>query len=198
MSAEQLTEDKAKLTEAQILGTWRSNLDGENNRGARAELKRAGSVNAVLCQAMFFRLLKQLDTVEGVRYHPEAIAVIAGITPFLKRQNKEEDSSEQYAALPPLPEKLGKSIDGDRPVFSQLRFQRLLAARDAEELMSQLRRALVQVGGEADYLHLTSTVLRCYRQWNNPDNYQGVKQWQFAWSSSYYQEVSKYKKDLKS
>lgn len=199
MSTE-MTETPAaaeKPTEMQVLGRWRKYLEIESNRGERAALKRAGSINAVMCQPFYFRLLMQLNALEERTYKPEAVAVIVAVTPFLKRQPSEEDGVAEPRALPSLPTQLGKSGNGDRPVFSELRFQRLMSVREPEELMSQLRRALTQVEGAVDYKHLAEAVLQCFRQWKSPDKYPGSQQWQYRWSSDYYQEISKYQKESK-
>ena len=193
------TEDEATVTPKQqwasILGRWHSWLNQEPQRGARAELKRCGQVGAVLCHPAALRLYSQL------KEHPwhtptEAVGVIAGVAPWLKQPLAENEKTTPASELD-LPKLLGQAVQGDRPRFSELRFKRLLESRDSDELLQQLRRALAQTDGAGNWLHLADAITQCHRQWINPDQSNGSKQWQYRWSHAYYTEVFKYLKEAK-
>lgn len=200
------TEDKTDVTPkhqwGEILGRWRSWLEHDQQRGARAELKRGKQVSAVLCQPAALRLYGQL------REHPwcpdaETVGVIAGVAPWLKRTAEAEEDTRETEGKSPvkepeLPKILGQSSKGERPLFSELRFKRLLESRDSDELMQQLRRALAQTNGSGHWLHLVDTVTQCHRQWAMPEKFTGSQQWQYRWSNMYYTEVFKYLKEVKS
>ena len=192
MTAEQETASTPKQQWASILARWRSWLEQDPQRGARAELKRSAHIGAVLCQPAALRLHSQLQE------HPwgaraEAVGVIAGVAPWLKRLPEDKLPTKELE----LPLILGQSTLGERPRFSELRFKRLLESRDSDELLQQLRRALAQSEGAGDWLHLVDTITRCHRQWANPEKYTGAQQWQYRWSRAYYNQVFKYLKEAK-
>ena len=190
-----IEDDKASTLEQQwasVLGRWRSWLEQDSQRGARAELKRCTQVGSVLCQPAALRLHSQLQE-HPWRPRAEAVGVIAGTAPWLKRLPEDNLSSKE----PELPKILGQSAQGDRPRFSELRFKRLLESRDSDELLQQLRRALAQADGSGHWFHLVDTITQCHRQWANPEQYRGSRQWQYRWSRAYYTEVFKYLKEAK-
>ena len=189
------TEEVKALTKEQqwasILVRWRSWLEQDSQRGARAELKRCAHVGAVLCQPAALRLHSQLqDHPWGAR--AEAVGVIAGVAPWFKRLPEDKAPPKELE----LPMILGQALR-ERPRFSELRFKRLLESRDSDELLQQLRRALAQTEGAGDWLHLVDTVTQCHRQWANPEQYTGAQQWQYRWSRTYYNQVFKYLKEAK-
>ena len=151
---------------ASILARWRSWIEHDSQRGARAELKRCAQVGSVLCQPAALRLHSQLQE-HPWRSHAESVGVIAGIAPWLKRLPENKSSSKESE----LPLILGQPAKGDSPRFSELRFKRLLESRDSDELLQQLRRALAQTDGAGDWLHLADTITQSHRQWENPDQY---------------------------
>ncbi len=177
---------------ASTLGRWRSWIEHDSQRGARAELKRCSKVGSVLCQPAALRLHSQL-LEHPWRPRAESVGVIAGIAPWLKRLPENKPPPKETE----LPMILGQSAQGDRPRFSELRFKRLLESRDSDELLQQLRRALAQTEGAGDWLHVVDTITQCHRQWANPDRYTGAQQWQYHWSRTYYNQVFKYLKEAK-
>ena len=114
------------------------------------------------------------------------MALVAGVLAVAKQ--------EDTAALPTL---LGRAKEGgDKPVFSELRFQRLLASDDEEQLYQNMRRAVIQAGEKADPIALADSLLHWYREHRHPDWYSGNRQWQYHAAKSYYTEVFKYQKGV--
>ena len=186
-----------------ILGLWRSWLDHDLQRGARAELKRCADIGGVMCHPAALRLYSQLQE-HPWRPRAEAVGVIAGVAPSLKRLSTQSTRDPNPTIEPKSPNEpdlpviLGQSVQGDRPRFSELRFKRLLESRDSNELLQQLRRALAQVDGAGNWIQLVNTITQCHRQWATPEQYSGSQQWQYQWSRSYYKQVFKYLKEVKS
>jgi CRISPR type I-E-associated protein CasB/Cse2 len=115
-----------------------------------------------------------------------------------EKEDARETREKSLNKEPELPKILGQSSKGERPLFSELRFKRLLEVRDSDELLQQLRRALAQTNGSGHWLHLVDTVTQCHRQWAMPEKFTGSQQWQYRWSNMYYTEVFKYLKEVKS
>lgn len=133
-----------------LLLDWHKNLD--NDRAARAILKRASSITAVSLAAPYQRLYQRLvaiDKGEQLKpHHRDALAAAVGLIAQVS-----EDVPGQ------LPKAMSaRDGSGEAPV-SDLRFARLLEASDVDSLFVSLRRALPLINNRADVLALASDVL---------------------------------------
>ena len=166
-------------TETQaIIEKWWLWLHEEPQRGHRARLRRCATVQAVLSDRAFHRLLVTLPQFE--KNHLEAIAVIAGILSCV-----ESDSTQMCASA------MGATAAGaDRPVISELRFQRLMAADSLESLFAQLRRAVLQLGKKSNPVQIADGILHWHKQHRYPGSYRGQRQWQYCWSRDYYKAIA--------
>lgn len=112
------------------LAAWWRGLD--NDRAARAILRRAESITAVALTAPYQRLYRQLCQAgwdeSAPDYRKERLAAVVGLLAHISANGPMT-----------LPEAMS---DGDKPPVSELRFQRLLESRDLDTLFSGLRRAL--------------------------------------------------------
>ena len=173
-----------KEDEQQSLVEWWQWLHGEKQKGIRAELKRCGTLQEVMSKKGFVRLTQYLPRLE--KHNAEGLLIVAAILAVLEIPNDH--------ALPRL---LGANGGSDKPVFSELRFQRLLASSDTEGFFHGLRRALIQVGKQANPILLADTILHWYQEQQHPDWAKGKYKWQYQWASQYYGEIFKDQKGAK-
>jgi len=129
-----------------LLRWWKSL---ENDRGARAELRRAHDLTAVALTAAYQRFYRQMLVAgwpENARsWQNERLAAIAGLLAYVK--------SEDGRSLP-----LAMS-EGERPPFSELRFRRLLESPTLDDVFVSLRRALPLIGHQANIHYLANALL---------------------------------------
>jgi len=134
----------------QALLKWWQELD--NNRGDRAELRRAHNLTAIALTSAYQHLYRILlsrgwpeeDKPEN-NWRNERLAAIAGLLAHIK--------SLDERSLPVI------MSEGERPPFSELRFRRLLESSSLDEVFSGLRRALPLVKKKANVLELANDVL---------------------------------------
>lgn len=133
-------------------GTIRRWWDWLNeNKGARAELRRAPNLTAVALTSAFQRLY-QWQLASGfpepkkpeISVQTERLAAIAGLLAHVKEAVDE--------SLPLL------MSEGDRPPVSELRFRRLLDSPSIDDLFVGLRRALPLIDHKADLYDLAESV----------------------------------------
>lgn len=131
-----------------ILRDWWRDL--ENDRGARAALRRAASLTAVMLCPAFHRLLNDLRqagyTISESRY--PKLAVIAGLAARVRAET--DDGLAKRMGTP--------KSDGDKAAVSELRMRRVLACDDLEELYTLLRRALSLLDDRANLADLAAVV----------------------------------------
>ncbi len=171
-----------KEKEPQAVLDWYHWLHNDKQKGVRARLKRCVSLEDVIIEPGFLRLNQALPRLN--QYNLMGIALVAAILAVAKI-----DDALTLATL------LGRAKEGaDNPVFSELRFQRLLASDSEEQLFQNIRRAVIQAGEKANPLLLADSLLHWHREQRNPDWYKGNRQWQYQTAKSYYTELFKYQK----
>ncbi len=136
---------------AAALRDWWSGLD--DDRGARAELRRAHDITAVSLTSAYQRAYRRLRAagwdVGGASPLNDRLAAVIGLLAHVKTNS---DLS------PPLAMS-ARDAGGDRPHVSPLRFQRLLEAPDLDALFSGLRRTLPLVNHQISITALANDVL---------------------------------------
>lgn len=171
-----------KDKEPQTVLDWYHWLHNDKQKGVRARLKRCASLEEVIIEPGFLRLNQALPRLS--RYNLMGIALIAAILAVAK-----------IDVAPTLATLLGKAKEGsDKPMFSELRFQRLLASDSEEQFFQNIRRAVVLAGEKANPLLLADSLLHWHREQHNPDWFKGNRQWQYQTAKSYYTEVFIYQK----
>jgi len=122
---------------ARIVGRWWQGL--ENDRGARANLRRAGCIADVFAIPGFhYDLLRPIEEVLGRAvsdFEAERLAVVAAV---LAHVTKDTIGSRPAA----FGRYLGSSVRGNQPRIGGLRFRRLLAIRDPETLLRTMIRVV--------------------------------------------------------
>jgi len=140
--------EKKKLTfwedqAAKALLSWWNGL--EENRGDRAVLRRAKEPYDVAMLEPYHRLLNKLG--ETYEVNAERLALVAGILAHVRKSESKEGSFAVQIALP-------KAGRGEGARVSGLRFRRLLACEDREDLYRELIRAVRLNGDKADIISL--------------------------------------------
>jgi len=119
----------------QILLNWWNEL--ENDRGGRAELRRAKTLSEIAFIPSYHRLCNKLQFHEKDR---KRLALITGLCSHVK-----ENSPELIASLMASPK-----TGGDKAALSGLRFRKLLAINDSEELYQMMVRIIRLLGNRAN------------------------------------------------
>lgn len=121
----------------------------ENNKGDRAELRRAHDLTAVALTGAYQRFYRQMIIAgwpeDAEPWKNERLAAIAG----LLAQVKIEDAR----MLPQI------MSEGERPPFSELRFRRLLESPTVDDVFISLRRTLPIIGHHANIHQLANALL---------------------------------------
>jgi len=117
----------------------------QDDRGARAELRRCKSVADVAMTAAFARLCHAMrDHFQDERGWQDRLAAIAGLSSHLRTQMPGRT----------LPERMA---EGSPPTVSELRFRRLLQ-RERDDLYPALVRVLRMLGYSADLHSLANDI----------------------------------------
>lgn len=126
---------------------WRKGL--ENDKGARAELRRAHDLTAVALTGAYQRFYRQMIVAgwpeDAEPWKNDRLAAIAGLLAHVK--------FEDARKLPVI------MSEGDRPPFSELRFRRLLEAKTLDDVYLSLRRALPIIAYQANVHQLANDLL---------------------------------------
>ncbi|MDD4255673.1 MAG: type I-E CRISPR-associated protein Cse2/CasB [Methanofollis sp.] len=149
--------------EREVLGAWWKEL--QDNHGDRAALRRCTSAAEVAFVPAFHHLRLELSKITSVR--PESLARVAGVLSHVKTYDETGGRriAQQIAA---------KREGSDQGRVSDLRFRRLLAIDDKDQLYGSMIRILRLLKGEADIPSLADGIY----WWND-----GTKN---AWAYDYY------------
>ncbi len=165
---------KDEQKELDAIRKWHDWIHAEKQRGDRARLRRCDSLQQVMMQPAFYRLARSLPRLET--YALSGIVLLAGLLVWVESTSSQD-----------LPLILGNPKPGSgTPLFSELRFQRLLASREPEDFFQSMRRAIVQAGKTADPILLADEILHWEAQQRQPNWYTGARQWQYRFAKPYY------------
>ena len=125
---------------------WALNADQPGGRGARrgalARMRRAATPLDVMQEPEALRLIVRLPR------NPDRVAVLAGILAFVRET---EDRSVARA--------IGRaSLDDEKAILSEVRFRRLMQARN-DELLEAMRRIVRLTNGKVNVYDLSDAVL---------------------------------------
>jgi CRISPR system Cascade subunit CasB len=163
-------EFKRDSAAGEMLVKWWSDL--ADDKGGRAELKRAPDVTRVVLSPAYQRLHRMLCKVlpdERVPPHAEDRLAIAAA---LLAHVRDDDGAS-------LPLSMSAHKEGsDRPAVSPLRFRRLLETTDLDDLLVGLRRVLPLLGYRVNVVALAHDVVN----WSDATR----KRWAYGyqWPSS--------------
>jgi CRISPR system Cascade subunit CasB len=158
------------------------------DRGTRAELRRATDADALLMLSSTHVLADRLLALDAKRPGPLSrtnkddsahlrIALIAGVLAHVRDHGEGRRSAG-------LARQLGRASN-DPPLMSELRFKRLLKAKDEADLLRQWRRAVALAGNELDVAQLADDLLAWQIELGAPPvrATDGVR---FRWANDYY------------
>jgi len=154
-SGEQGRSKEQPIEHQRLLEWWHALAD---NRGDRAALRRASSVQQVMFNPGFHRLWHRLRNTRWNR--SERVALIAALAARIKQN----DARKPFAA------QLGSPPAGrEKAVLSGLRFRRLLQTSLSDDLLQACSRAIAIRNGQANIVNLAESVYwwndRVHRQW---------------------------------
>jgi CRISPR system Cascade subunit CasB len=131
--------------EHQVLLEWWQQL--EDNRGDRAALRRAASIDQVLFNPAFHRLWRSLKGTSWQR--TERVALIAALAARVREHRPERSFAAQLGTPPRGREKAA---------LSGLRFRRLLQAQAPDELLKGCSRAIAMCGNSVNLFSLAGSL----------------------------------------
>lgn len=144
-----------------LLLRWWQGL--ENDKGGRAELRRAHDLTAVALTTAYQRFYRQALNAgwpeDAEPWRNERLAAIIG----LLAQVKSNDGRKLAEIM----------SEGERPIFSELRFRRLLEAPTLDDVYLSLRRALPIIGNQANIYQLANDIF----YWGDKTK----KEWAYAY-----------------
>lgn len=130
---------------------WWENLD--ENRAARAELRRASDITEVTFSSHYQKLYRSLCAVgwedAGRTYQRDGLAAAVGLLAHVEIDD-DKDLAFRMSET---------AVDSDRLRVSELRFQRLLESPDIDSIFTGLRRVLPLMGKQANVIALTNDVV---------------------------------------
>lgn len=155
-------QDGAVSAEDVAYSWWKGLL---KDRGARAELRRAADLSAVVMVPAYHRLYRKLT---GTKWRSrESVALVAGALAHLSQ----DDNRDSF------PEQMGRKREsGSKSVVSGLRFRRLIQLKDLNDFFVRLIRILKLLDGRANVRDLARDLY-----WWRFDNVQ--RDWAFKYYS---------------
>lgn len=145
---------------------WWEWLDDRSNRGARADLRHAKTVEEIFFCPAYHRLVERFPGASDGK--KADLAVVAGVLAHVK-----ENRTGAFAVQMATP-KEGRQ---GNPVVSGLRFRRLLQAEKTVDLFQPLIRKVRLLGGVVDVADLALSIL----YWNDRTRRR--------WATEYYQHA---------
>lgn len=171
----------------EVLSNWFNNLQERdhnkqfNGRVWRAELRRADSPYDTIVTEGFRYLLNALNKLMVFQQSDLlALAVFASVAAHARNNNK----TQSFAA------QLGAELKG-RPCLSRLRFDRLLKAKQPEDLCGQLIKAVKLRGDEGvNIISLADGIFLWMREWQAREEHRSAevnpfKRNSVRWASEY-------------
>lgn len=130
---------------------WWKNLD--DNRAARAELRRASDITEVTLSSHYQKLYRSLCSAGWVDTgHPNRRDGLAAAVGLLAHVELDDDKDLAFRMSE-------TAVGSDRLRVSELRFQRLLESPDIESIFTGLRRVLPLMGKQANVIALTNDIV---------------------------------------
>lgn len=126
-----------------LLAWWRS-LD--KDRGDRAALRRCRTPDSVVMIPAFHRLVTDLRRLD-IAVRTDGLARVAGLTAHVKEHGEVRRIARQMAER-----------HGDRPRVSELRFRRLLAFTEGDDLYPAMRRTVRLLDGSVNLTDMAQSV----------------------------------------
>lgn len=161
---------------------------GLNQRGARAELRRSDTLDAVLLTEGFRNLWQVLGQT-GQRRDQDMLAWACVAAALAEVRGQPATKSATFAqCLGEQKEKTGK------PYMSELRFAQLQKSRSGDDFLMRLRRALALINKTAPVLSLTDNILHWFHEQQDNQVSKPMDRLAVRWAADYFTAVSAYGK----
>jgi CRISPR system Cascade subunit CasB len=129
---------------------WKEDLD--ENRGARARLRRCREPMQVLLHSSFYQLRESLPD-----WPPKQSLALAAIAGLIANTDKKDANISSIS----FPQQLGSSTtEGGPPLMSETRFRQLIKSRDWPEFYRRMRRAIKMAKSNVNILSIADFVLQ--------------------------------------
>ncbi len=161
---------------SQLLSWWHW-LD--DNRGDRAQLRRAKSADDILLTAAFSHFLQKMPD-RWSEAHNMAItdaAMVAAIVSRIKK-NEEKISFAKHLGFP--------KDGGGQSAMSELRFQQLQKSRTSDEFFTRICRAIALLGGKSNVVSVADDVLHWLSEQRFGPSSKPQDRLAVRWASDYY------------
>lgn len=146
---------------------WHERLHADNNRGAKATLKRCKTLAEIYLQPEYVSLVQTLKKSPN-----QNLAIIAGVLAHVK------EAKEAAAASDNIAKKMAMiKPQQNMPTISSIRFKQLLACKDGDKLLRMLIRIVPQIG-DFDLKKFAENIY----YWNKPK----IKR---QWAFDYYWQI---------
>ncbi len=164
--------------EINFIVSWRKNL--EDNRGDRAQLRRASSSEEIIHSPAFYKFLNYLKSVQPDVYGVEQfkvnklqlLSIVAGLA---SRVNP--DSKALFA----------QTLGGGDRTYSEIRFQQLIQSRDEDEFFRRMHTAIHFLKGEVSVKDLCLCISGWYKEYKLSMKVDMAEQFKFQMAKKYYQ-----------
>ncbi len=185
-----------------VVATWWARLHGidnksaapqqANQRGARAELRRSKSLDAVLLTEGFRNLWQALlETGQCRERDMLAWACVAAALAEVRQQPTNE-SATFAQCLGEQKERTG------RPYMSELRFAQLQKSRSGDDFLMRVRRALALINKTAPVLSLADNIMHWFHEQRDNQSAPPTDRLAVRWATDYFTAVSAYEKQTHS
>lgn len=151
MNIEGETQGASQSTAGDIVAEWWRGL--ASDRGARADLRRCRTTLQVQLLWRFQYLAQRLPSESSTEWRSARLAAVAGVLAHVT----EDAGAVTYAEI------LATPTAGGRSCLSDLRFRRLLATEESDELLTAFRRVVQVTDARAPVASLANDLLR----WND-------------------------------
>ena len=177
---------RLKDVDRECLISWWQQL--QDNRGERAQLRRADSPNNALLTPAFAQFLRQMPGYWGVDSGAGILLSDAALVATILAHVKEHVEDRSFAKALGIPKEVG-----GKAVMSELRFQQLQKSRTEDEFFLRMCRALALLDGKVNITSLADNILHWLCEYrfapaNRPQNRLAVK-----WASDYYSAFNAFK-----
>lgn len=159
-----------------------------NQRGARAELRRSDTLDAVLLTEGFRNLWQGLGKT-GRRRDRDLLAWACVAAALAEVRGQPSAKNTTFAqCLGAQKEKTGK------PLMSELRFAQLQKSHSGDDFLRRLRRALALINKTAPVLSLADNILHWFGEQQDNLGVKPMDRLAVRWASDYFTAVSTYEK----
>lgn len=151
MNSEGEAQGALQASAGDIIADWWRGL--ATDRGSRADLRRCRTTLQVQLLPRFQYLAQRLPGESSSEWRAARLAAVAGVLAHVT----DDAGAVAYAEI------LATPTAGDRSCLSDLRFRRLLASEESDDLLTTFRRVVQVTGARAPVVNLANDLLH----WND-------------------------------